>query len=126
MQVRLKKRGVVARRCNAEQFFFHKQRRGGERGGAGGAGGESFELNDKAGAEEEGEEALRVAEWIAWREEIKGEKMYGGSPQDAQIEEAADRECCASTVRTFCSLRNRSSPLQTSPSKLAPHPPERV
>ena len=108
------------RRCNAEQFFFHKQRRGGERGGAGGAGGESFELNDKAGAEEEGEEALRVAEWIAWREEIKGEKMYGGSPQDAQIEEAADRECCASTVRTFCSLRKPllappNQPLQTRP-----------
>tara|TARA_B110000208_G_scaffold22331_1_gene28427 strand:- start:590 stop:829 length:240 start_codon:yes stop_codon:yes gene_type:complete len=44
-------------------------RYGGKRGGAGGAGGESFELGDKAGAEEEGEEALRVAEWIAWRKE---------------------------------------------------------
>ena len=56
---------------NDDAWFNVWNRYGGKRGGPSGAGGESFELGDKAGAEEEGE-ALRVAKWISWRKEKKG------------------------------------------------------
>ena len=52
-------------------MFQRVEPHGGKRGGPSGAGGESFELGDKAGAEEEGE-ALRVAKWISWRKERRG------------------------------------------------------
>tara|TARA_B110000208_G_scaffold161042_1_gene196504 strand:+ start:217 stop:495 length:279 start_codon:yes stop_codon:yes gene_type:complete len=51
----------------------------------GGAGGE-HELVNKTVAQEEGEEALRVAEWFACREEVKrqrGGTHTGGGPKDA-------------------------------------------
>ena len=77
----------MLRHKNDDAWFNVWNRYGGKRGGPSGAGGESFELGDKAGAEEEGE-ALRVAKWISWRKaRNKGEQetTYRGrrAPKDA-------------------------------------------